>query len=106
MACEIGSGIQASYAVMADKDKLAVFRPRSHYLLHEFLSKKQGALNMYGIPFLTAPDVNQRKILPGLPPVTQFLRADLRLLIRFMPGDDRVNYLVDWQVIIAFADLR
>src|SRR5215471_5245462 len=105
MACKIGSGIQASYAVMADKDELTVFRPRSHYLLHEFLSKKQGTLDMNSIPLLAAPDVNQRKILPGLPPVIQFFRADLHLLIGFMPGNDRVDDLVNRQVVIAFADL-
>ena len=88
---EIRGRVQAPDAVMANKDNFPVFRRFGDDFLHQLLSEKCGALDVNGIPFLPAANIDQWELFARLQPLRDLCRAKSAFfdLLRARPGSYR-----------------
>src|ERR1700730_1491499 len=101
---EIRSRIETTDSVMANKNDLPIFWPLGHYLLHQLLRKKCGTLDVNGIPFFPAPDIDQREWVARTQPFSHFSGRDLRFLIRILGGKNGSDNLVHRKIAVALAN--
>jgi hypothetical protein len=98
---KIRRGIQTSDPVMTDKNDFPIFRPFRHDLLHQLLSEKCRRLEVHGIPFFPAADINQRELFARPKSFRDFSRQDLHFLISLVGADDGCDYVLHRQIIVA-----